>query len=83
MNTKACEPPGWYGKMASLGDFASRRLPADFITIWDRWLQEVISLSRSDLGDAWLDAYLTCPVWRFLLQAGACGEKIWAGVLMP
>ncbi len=83
MNGNAIDPPGWYGKIASLGDFASRRLPPGFIAVWDAWLQQAISVSRSQLGDTWLDAYLTCPVWRFLLQPGVCGESLWAGVLMP
>jgi type VI secretion system protein ImpM len=83
VNGKTIDPPGWYGKIASLGDFASRRLPPGFIAVWDAWLQQVISVSRSQLGDSWLDAYLTCPVWRFLLQPGVYGESLWAGVLMP
>lgn len=74
---------GWYGKIASLGDFASRRLPPAFITPWDAWLQQVIAASHSQLGDAWLDAYLTCPVWRFVLFPGVCGERTWGGVFMP
>ena len=39
--------PGWYGKLPSLGDFASRRLGADFIPPWDAWLQEVIHATRN------------------------------------
>ena len=27
--------PGWYGKIPSLGDFASRRLPQSFVAAWD------------------------------------------------
>ena len=26
---------GWYGKLPTLGDFASRRLDNDFVDIWD------------------------------------------------
>ena len=74
---------GWYGKIASLGDFASRRLAPDFITRWDGWLQEVMSASRGHLGESWLDAYLTSPVWRFILFPGVCGEATWVGVFMP
>jgi type VI secretion system protein ImpM len=74
---------GWYGKIASLGDFASRRLPSAFIARWDAWLQEVIPASRAHLGTAWLDAYLSCPVWRFVLFPGVCERGTWAGVMMP
>jgi hypothetical protein len=30
-------PAGWYGKLACLGDFASRRLSREFIERWDGW----------------------------------------------
>ena len=75
--------PGWYGKIASLGDFASRRLPNDFVARWDEWLQKVLSASRAHLGETWLNTYLTCPVWRFILYPGVCGEAAWIGAFMP
>lgn len=74
---------GWYGKTASLGDFASRRLPPSFISPWDAWLQHAMTASRRRLGAAWLDAYLGCPLWRFVLFPGVCGTTTWTGVLMP
>jgi type VI secretion system protein ImpM len=75
--------PGWYGKLPNLGDFASRRLPDEFIRPWDAWLQEVMLTTRSGLGEAWLDCYLTMPIWRFVLMPGLLGPSGWAGVLMP
>jgi type VI secretion system protein ImpM len=75
--------PGWYGKLPSLGDFASRRLPSDFITPWDAWLQAVLPATQDALGPGWLDAYLTTPIWRFVLLPGLVGPSGWAGVLMP
>ncbi|HNA05068.1 MAG TPA: type VI secretion system-associated protein TagF, partial [Rhodocyclaceae bacterium] len=83
MNDRHEGVPGWYGKIASLGDFASRRLSPDFISRWDGWLQQVMSASRGHLGEAWLNAYLTSPVWRFILFPGVCGESSWVGVFMP
>lgn len=74
---------GWYGKIPNLGDFASRRLPSRFVTPWDDWLQRALARSRGVLGEAWLDLYLTSPVWRFLLMPGTCGDAGWAGILMP
>jgi type VI secretion system protein ImpM len=74
---------GWYGKLPCLGDFASRRLPADFITQWDAWLQRSIAASRQQLGEGWLDIYLTSPMWRFVLAPGVCGEQACAGVVLP
>jgi len=75
--------PGWYGKIASLGDFASRRLPSAFVSQVDDWLQRIIAGSRSQLGERWMDAYLTSPIWRFILFPGAFDEDAWAGLMMP
>jgi len=79
--------PGWYGKLPTLGDFASRRLEADFIEPWDLWLGEGLQGQRESMGDAWLDAYLQSPPWRFLLMPGVLpgfdAGLIVAGVLMP
>lgn len=73
---------GWYGKIASLGDFASRRLSPAFVARWDAWLQMAITASRASLGGAWLDAYLTGPVWRFIEWPRSDSEPLHAGVLM-
>lgn len=79
--------PGWYGKLPTLGDFASRRLEADFIEPWDLWLGEALQAQRSAYGEAWLDAYMETPPWRFLLSPGALRgvrpELAFAGVLVP
>ena len=75
--------PGFYGKVPGLGDFVSRRLPRAFIDYWDAWLQSVIATSRMQLGEHWLNTYLSSPLWRFVLSSGHCGTHPWAGVLMP
>jgi len=74
---------GFYGKLPVVGDFVSRRLPNEFITPWDSWLQSAIAASREELGDDWLDSYLTSPIWRFLLSPGLCGSQAVAGIIMP
>jgi type VI secretion system protein ImpM len=75
--------PGWFGKLPALGDFASRRLSSEFIAEWDAWLQRSLAASRRQLGERWLELYLTSPIWRFALLSRACGPDAWAGVLMP
>ena len=79
--------PGWHGKLPSLGDFASRRLDASFIDPWDGWLAAGLLALREAQPEAWLDAYLGSPSWRFLLMPGVlpgeAGRNAWAGVLMP
>ncbi|MFT5589557.1 MAG: type VI secretion system protein ImpM [Bradyrhizobium sp.] len=74
---------GFYGKLSSHGDFVSRRLPADFVALWDHWLQTVLHGSRAQLGERWLAAYLNSPIWRFALAPGVCDDKTWVGIVMP
>lgn len=74
---------GFYGKVASRGDFIERNLPKDFQRSWDTWLSAGLQASRQQLGEHWLDAYLTSPLWRFALAPGVCGSEAMAGVLMP
>jgi type VI secretion system protein ImpM len=74
---------GFYGKLPSLGDFVSRRLPSQLLQPWDQWLRECMAASQSQLGADWLDTYLTSPLWRFVLTPGIAGQTGWAGVLMP
>ena len=75
--------PGFYGKIPSLGDFVSRRLPRSFVDPWETWLREAIASSREQLGDQWLDNYLISPLWRFALSPGICGNDAWVGIVMP
>ena len=81
---KAGDPiAGWYGKLPCLGDFASRRLPGEFISTWDAWLQRSIAASRRQLSDQWLDSFLMSPMWRFVMGAGVCDRIAWTGLLVP
>lgn len=74
---------GFFGKLATHGDFVSRRLSPAFVRDWDDWLQAGLKHSRQRLGMKWQTAYLCSPIWHFALAAGVCGEAGWAGVLMP
>jgi type VI secretion system protein ImpM len=76
--------PGWYGKLPSLGDFASRRLTPLFVEPWDRWLATGLASWRES-DESWLEAFLAAPTWRFALGAGVPFEESpgYAGVLMP
>ncbi len=75
--------PGFYGKVPSCGDFIRRRLPRDFLQLWDEWMQRSFAISKEQLQSSWLDDYLTSPIWRFALTAGLCGEMVATGVIMP
>ena len=75
--------PGWYGKLPMLGDFAHRRLPLGFVNACDVWLSQGVAASRESLGSAWLDNYLTAPLWCFAWSPRVVDEQWWFGVLMP
>ncbi|MCP4321115.1 MAG: type VI secretion system-associated protein TagF [Alteromonadales bacterium] len=74
---------GLYGKLPGYGDFIHRNLPAKFINTWDEWLQQFVSGSQEQMGEHWLDVYLTSPIWRFVLSAGIIDENHWAGIVLP
>lgn len=74
---------GLYGKLPAYGDFLTRNLTADFIQPWDEWLQYYISASREQIGENWLDIYLTSPIWRFVISTGVIDQYNWAGLIMP
>ncbi|HEX7639444.1 MAG TPA: type VI secretion system-associated protein TagF, partial [Burkholderiaceae bacterium] len=74
---------GFYGKLPGEGDFVSRRLPWEFTSAWDDWMQQGLVASRHALGGRWLELYLSAPVWRFQIAAGVCGPLAWRGLFFP
>lgn len=74
---------GLYGKLPAHGDFIYRNLPTGFINTWDSWLQGFVSCSQEQLGEAWLDTYLTSPIWRFAFSEGVVDQYVWAGIVLP
>jgi type VI secretion system protein ImpM len=75
--------PGWFGKIPSLGDFVTRRLPPSFVEPWDEWLSAELSEARSVLAERWDLTYACAPIACFLLGAKALDEHAWQGILVP
>lgn len=73
---------GAFGKFPGMGDFLRVNLPAAFVQTWDTWLQQGLLDVRERLGEGWNDAYMSAPIWRFTLPAGAAGPQVVTGVLM-
>lgn len=75
----------WYGKLPSLGDFASRRFDPQGLEVFDDWLATGLSAWQQAEPDHWLQAYLASPCWRFLALPGSlwAGSPAQAGVMMP
>jgi len=76
-------PFGFYGKLPCQGDFVSRRLPWEFTELWDAWMQRGLLAARGQLGERWLEHYLSTPVWRFRLAPGLAGAQGWVGLWFP
>jgi type VI secretion system protein ImpM len=74
---------GFSGKVPARGDFVHAGLPRDFTDPWHDWQSLVIAGSRVLMGDAWLEAFLEAPVWRFILPPGLCGVRAAVGLIMP
>ncbi|GAB1269905.1 type VI secretion system-associated protein TagF [Aurantivibrio infirmus] len=77
------ESCGMFGKIPQQADFISHHLPTEFTEYWHGWLQSSLSVSKEQLGDTWLDYYLTSPVWRFAIMPNIITSQAISGVLMP
>lgn len=74
---------GLFGKLPAHGDFIYRNLPSNFINAWDAWLQGFVGSSQEQIGETWLDVYLTSPIWRFVFSDGVIDGNHWAGIMLP
>ena len=74
---------GFFGKMPARGDFLRENLPRDFTDSWDGWWQRGLVETQASAGNAWLEAWLEAPVWRFVLPPGLCGRQGVLGVWLP
>jgi type VI secretion system protein ImpM len=74
---------GFCGKLPIRADFVIRHVPLACVEPWHDWMAQWLIATRAALGDAWLDAYLYGPIWRFALPAGLVGPGAVAGTLMP
>jgi len=79
-NSEHC---GLFGKLPQQADFVSHHLHEDFTEYWHVWLQSSMSVSREQLGEDWLNYYLTSPVWHFALSPGICFTNAVSGVMIP
>jgi type VI secretion system protein ImpM len=79
----AAAEPGWFGKLACTGDFASRRMDALTRETWDDWISRCLLHTQQQLGTRWLEQYLNAPLW-FWLRSPADRRETWTtGTLMP
>jgi type VI secretion system protein ImpM len=74
---------GWFGKLPTLGDFITKRLPDEFVKPWDAWLQAGMLEAKATFPQDWEEHFLTFPFWRFLIDRGTVTHQPWMGLLIP
>lgn len=74
---------GMFGKIPQQADFVNLHIAEPIAQAWHRWVANSISVSREQLGEQWLDYYLTSPVWHFVIAPGALAPSGIAGVMIP
>ncbi|WP_152502016.1 type VI secretion system-associated protein TagF [Labrenzia sp. THAF82] len=77
---------GYFGKLAARADFVVANCPAGFMRLWEPFLMKGLAQSRLDLKEAWEEAYMTMPVWRFWLTPAQSDSDLGAavaGAFMP
>lgn len=67
---------GYYGKIPLAGDFITRRMPQDTISLWDNWLRHGLFYMRNtEQSQRELDQR-TAPMWNFVLPPSVCGAQL-------
>jgi type VI secretion system protein ImpM len=74
---------GFFGKLPGHGDFVRAGLPEEVVEGWDGWVRAGLAESRACLGEAWREAFLEAPVWRFRFAPGVLAKPGLAGVMAP
>ncbi len=74
---------GFFGKLPGHGDFVRAGLPEEVVEGWDGWVRAGLAESRAVLGEAWRDAFLEAPVWRFRFAPGLLAKPGLSGVMAP
>ncbi|UXI02683.1 type VI secretion system-associated protein TagF [Photobacterium sp. TY1-4] len=74
---------GYFGKVPERGDYIYHDVSVEFTEVWSEWLQSVLAVSKEQLAEQWLEAFLTSPVWHFSLSPGVCSDKTVIGTMMP
>lgn len=82
MNSRA-ESIGVFGKLPAHGDFIQRNISSSFLNVWDEWMQYFISGTKEQIGENWLNIYLTSPIWRFVFSPGVIDDSCWTGIMLP
>jgi type VI secretion system protein ImpM len=71
------------GKVPKRGDFLTHNISPPLRDVLFEWCQATLAVSREQLGQGWLNAYLTSPVWHFGGAPGVFAEQGVIGTMIP
>jgi len=74
---------GYMGKVPARGDFIAADIRPEVRDLFFEWFQASLAVSRDQLADQWMDAYLTSPIWHFCASAGGILDSGLLGTLIP
>ncbi|WP_404365746.1 type VI secretion system-associated protein TagF [Marinobacter sp.] len=74
---------GYLGKVPNRGDFLTHNVQPAMRDLFFEWCQATMAVSREQLGDEWLDAWLTSPIWHFAAGPGVLAEHGVLGTMIP
>ena len=75
--------PGAFGKLPAHGDFLALHLADDLRTSFDAMVAGGLAAFRARRGEAWLEVYLTSPLWHFAFGPGLLVPRTVIGVMIP
>ncbi len=73
----------WFGKLPSVGDFVSRRMPHPLLQFWDHLCAAGMESLKSGSHASGWEVWRGCPMWAFLLPAQPGIPLCQLGVLAP
>lgn len=72
-----CSAAGYYGKMPQIGDFVTRRVSRNTVSIWDNWLRHGLHEMKAMPAPAdFAGQRHTGAVWNFILPPAVAGEPL-------
>lgn len=74
---------GYLGKVPNRGDFLTHNVQPAMRDMLFEWCQATMAVSREQLGNEWLDAYLTSPIWHFAAGPGVLADEGVIGTMIP
>jgi len=67
---------GYYGKIPLAGDFITRRVTQETVSIWDNWLRHgLLYVKNAEPARGWIDQ-MQSTIWNFVIPPSICGGQL-------